>query len=304
MLIAKLDEVNTEHDQLQEVLEEKQQRAKVHYHEMEEIMRECEELEVEIARNNKRQAATREESAALKKKANELQDAVSTAQWALEQAEAEEEALRAQVVSSPDRRKSEMYIRQERLRKIKEDCAALETTVQETKTKVVNALQTLQDLDATNTVLDDLQEEVNKHADLVRKLDETRKKYLASDKKTAELHKQMEEAERQLARAEAKIVQQRKQHQLQIDAVTDELNMAKQQLLRVEKDRREGMARVEAGEKEVQALQNAMEQARRTTEAEIEAVLAEYKQVEADFLERNRQQMEAVLSQCATTATK
>ena len=304
MLIAKLDEVNTEHDQLQEVLEEKQQRAKVHYHEMEEIMRECEELEVEIARNNKRQAATREESAALKKKANELQDAVSTAQWALEQAEAEEESLRSQVVSSPDRRKSEMYIRQERLRKIKEDCAALETTVQETKTKVVNALQTLQDLDATNTVLDDLQDEVNKHAELVRKLDETRKKYLASDKKTAELHKQMEEAERQLARAEAKIVQQRKQHQLQIDAVTDELNMAKQQLLRVEKDRREGMARVEAGEKEVQALQNAMEQARRTTEAEIETVLAEYKQVEADFLERNRQQVEAVLSQCATTATK
>jgi DNA repair exonuclease SbcCD ATPase subunit len=293
-LVQALEEVNHEQAQLKEQEEHALRESKLQFQEMEEVIRECEELEIEIARNNKLQSAAREEAAALKKKANDLKDQVATAVWALQEAEAEEEKLRLQIVTSPDRRKSEMYVRKERLRKVKEECADLENAVQECKTKVVNAMQALQDLDTTNVLLDDLQEEANKDTELVRKIEETRKRYHASDKKTAEVHKLIEETTRQLARAEEKIVHQRKQHKLQIDAAQEALEMAKSQLLRVEKERRQGMARVEAGEMEVKAIEAAIDQERAKTEAEIQSIVAEYKQVETAFLERNEKRMAAL----------
>lgn len=299
-LIQHLDDVNNENEQLQIMLEEKQRESKIYFREMEEIMQECEELEVEIARNNKLQAAAREEATALKKQANDLKDAVSTAQWALEQAEAEEEALRSQVVSSPDRRKSELYMRQKRLSQVKEELKTIESNVQQSKTKVLHAMKAANNLEATYSHLEELQFEVNQHMELVRKLDDSRKQYLTKNKQLTDVSKQMEVADRQLSRVEAMIVQQRKQHQLQVTAVMDQLEMAKEQLLRVEKDRRENMARIEAGEAEVRAIQAAIQGARTQAQHEIDCVLTEYQQVEAEFLERNRCQMELIVNQLGT----
>jgi uncharacterized protein YdcH (DUF465 family) len=69
---------------------------------MEETLRECEKLEMEIAHHNQVQAAAREETTALKKEANDLKDEVFTAGWHVQELEAEEEKLRLQIVSSPD----------------------------------------------------------------------------------------------------------------------------------------------------------------------------------------------------------
>ena len=66
------------------------------------------EIETEIARQNKVQAAIRQESTALKKRANELKDEIATASLALEEANAEEGQLASRVVSSPARIKKEM----------------------------------------------------------------------------------------------------------------------------------------------------------------------------------------------------
>ena len=244
----KLDEVQDEHSQLQAALEEKQLQAKDYFQEIEIVMRECDELEEEIKMQNKLQSAAREEAVTLKKQANDLKDAVATAQWALEQAEAEEENLRAQVVSSPDRRKSERLLRQERLQQVKQECANVEAAVKTTKTKIANAQQAAQNLEAVTALLDDLRDEAWKHQETLRRMDETRKQCTATAKQTTELHKQMDEAQRRLERAQAKIVQQRKQHEMQIAAVDDALMEAKNQLLRVERERREGMARIEAGD--------------------------------------------------------
>lgn len=296
-LLQALEAVNQENAQLQEQEQQVLRESKSQLHEMDDVMIECEELEIEIARNNQLQAAAREEAAVLKKTANDLKDQVATAVWALQEAEAEEETLRLQVVTSPDRRKSEMLVRQERLRKAKEECANLETTVQECKTKVVNASQALKCFETTIAILDELLEEAKKHTELVRKIEETRKRFQASDKKTAEVHKQIEEATRQLSRSEETIVHQRKQHQLHVDAAQDALEQAKLQLLRVEKVRREGMARVEAGEAEVRAIEAAIDHERLKAEAEIQAIVAEYKTVETAFLERNQTRMDALQQQ-------
>lgn len=294
-----LEDVNQENAQLQEQEQQVIRESKVQFQEMEEVMRECEELEIEIARNNKLQAAARQEAATLKKTANDLKDQVATAVWALQEAEAEEEQLRVLVVSSPDRRKADMLVREERLRKVKKECADLETAVQECKTKVVNAKQALQDLDATNALLDDLQEHASTYTELVRKKEETRKRLQACENKTAEIDKQIVETTRHLARSEEKILHQRRQHKLQIDAAHEALALAKSQLLRVEKERRAGVARVEAGEAAVQALEDAIAGDTAQAEAALHSVVAEYQAVEASFLKRNQERMDALPSQRA-----
>ena len=285
---------------MQAMLEEKQLQAKDYFQELDIVMRECDELEEEIKMQNKLQSAAREEAVTLKKQANDLKDAVATAQWALEQAEAEEENLRAQVVSSPDRRKSERLLRQERLQQVKQECANVEAAVKTTKTKIANAQQAAQNLEAVTALLDDLRDEAWKHQETLRRMEETRKQCTATAKQTTELHKQMDEAQRRLERAQAKIVQQRKQHEMQIAAVDDALMEAKNQLLRVERERREGMARIEAGEQQIRALETLMAQDEQESEFKIRSVIQEYKQVELSFLEQNSKRLHALQSQCTS----
>ena len=171
-------------------------------------------------------------------------------------------------------------------------------TVKTTKTKVVNAQQAAQNLEAVTALLDDLRDEVRKHQETLRRMDETRKQCTATAKQTTELHKQMEEAQRRLERAQAKILQQRKQHEMQIAAVDDALMEAKNQLLRVERDRREGMARIEAGEQQIRALETLMAQDEQESEFKIRSVIQEYKQVEISFLEQNATRLKALETQC------
>lgn len=297
ILVQALEEVNQEHAHLKEQEQIAILESKTIFQEMQEVMRECEELEVEIARNNKLQAAAREEATALKKTANDLKDQVATAVWALQEAEAEEENLRLQTVTSPDRRKSELLFRKERLRKVKEECTSLEKEVQDCKSKVVNAIQALQDLTTTNAILNDLQEAVNKHTELVRTTEETRKRFQSSEKKSAEVLGKIVDAKRQLARAEEKIKLQRKQYKLHMVAAHEALELAKSQLLHVEKERREGMACIEAGEAEVRSIEEAINNERAKTDAETKTMVANYKTVEKAFLERNQNRMDAMHKQ-------
>lgn len=294
-LIQALDDVNAENAELQEQEQQVTKESKEHFHELEQVMRECEELEMEISRNNKLQAAARNEATEIKKTANDLKDQVATAVWALQEAEAEEEKLRSKIVSSPDRRKSDLMIRKERLRKVKDDCDQLETSIQSCRTKVANAMQAVRDLDTTNTLLDDLQEQANTHKELVRKTEESRKRYQSMQKKNEMVEKQIEEVTWQLARSEETRMQQRKQHTLQMDAVLEALEEAKSVLLRVERERREGIARIEAGEAEVQTIANLMDREREQNDADINAMIQEYKLVEEAFLHRNQSRMDAIM---------
>ena len=296
-LIQALEDVNAEHAELLEQEQQVVRASKEQFHELELIMRECEELEVEISRNNQLQAAARDEANLLKKTANDLKDQVATSVWALQEAEAEEEKLRMQIVTSPDRRKSEMLVRKERLTKVKDECHELDRLIQNCKTKVANATRALQDLEATNSLLEDLQEHANTHTQLVRKTEETRKRLQSAQKKSEAVQKQMEETNWQLARSEETIVHQRKQHKLQMDAVQETLEEAKGILLRVERERREAMARIEAGEAEVQAIAAALDQERAQNDADIQAMEEEYKRVEVAYLKRNEARMNALLAQ-------
>lgn len=293
-LVAAVDELNDENAKLNEQLLITEKESQDRFEEMKGVMQECEELELEIAKKNKLQSTARQEAAELKKTANDLKDALATSTWALQEADAKEEHLRSLVVSSPERRKNGLVMRQDMLDKEKQECNALEVQLLENEKKVRRMQEVAKNVMSAIADMEELHQIASKHAELNEKLEETLQLTSTNNKTTADTYKTIEEEERRLSRSEEKIAHQRKQHRLQINANRDALETAKSQLVLVEKDRRDGLARVEASEAEVRSMEVAMEQERIKTERDIECMISEYKRVEAIWLERNQQRMALV----------
>lgn len=299
-MIQALEEVQVEHEEYKKALEVAEINAKQKRAELEKAIAECEELEVEIARNNRLQTASRREGAAIKKKVTDLNDQVQTAQWALQEVELEEEKLRAQIVSSPERRQAELFEKKNQLQSEKDECNRLEEAVQECKIKYSNALKLYQEFSDCIKDIDELKEEAQKYNDIVYKLNQTQKEISDMEKATDELNSQITDAERDRNRIEEKIKAQTLQHQMNMQAIQESMDNAKKELLQVEKDRRDAMARIEAGEKEVQALNALIEQEQIKTDAEIQNLITNYKKLELKFRERNDKREKQILSLSST----
>ena len=251
-------------------------------------MDECNELEVEIGRDNRIQATLREEAAQLKRQANDMKDELTAAEWTLEELEAKEQNLRAQIVSSPERRKQEAEELRARVQLGKKENSAIEHKIQQCTTSVRNLQKTEKDLLATTTMLRDLHQSATKYMDLVQSIDDIKAKTAEQTKKLQELVEETKQTQRKLHRSDEEILAQRKQHAMELEAAQEALDSFKSQLLVVEKDRREGMLRVQKGEAEVQAIKAAMEAERVKTEREIQQMIAQYKKAERCFMERDR----------------
>jgi len=290
-LLLTLEEIHKENEQLNEQLAEVQAHSNDKMDEIDHVVRECQDLEGEIARSNKLQASKREEAAVLKKEVNTMKDELATATWALQEAQAEEEGLSSQVVSSPARRKEELSVQRERLEKEKQETQKMQDDIQDNKTKFLHLQQSIKDVKDTMSLQKQVLEEASKYNNVVKEISETEKEIAANREKTDEITNKSEEAERGLIRAEEKLNHLRKQGKMKADAVQDRLEISKEQLLLVEKERREGMARVEAGEAEVRALEAQMNAAQEQTDKEIAELIAEYKETEKAFLMRNEKRM-------------
>lgn len=292
--VAKLNELNEENLELNEQLRVVEQASTSKNHEIDDLVAECQELEVEIAKHNKMQSTTREEAEALKKEANNLKDELATAEWTLQEMEAEEEKLRFQVVTSPHRRKVELSHRSERLQKEKDSCAKLEQEILDTKKKIENAHRSVSDLKAARSAIAELQKQVEIFQESENKVKETLQTIDETEEKTSITSKDAEEAERYLHRSEEKINHQRKQHKLELQAVQESLDAAKTNLLLVEKDRRDAMSRVEAGEQEVREMEAAIEEERIKTNKEIEDMISEFQEKATEFRSRFDRQLKAI----------
>ena len=259
---------------------------------MEEIMMECEELEIEIARNNRLQTASRQEAANIKKKVNDLNDRLQTSIWALQEVEAEEEKLRQQVVDSPERYKLQLSDAKNKLQMEKDECIRLEEEIQQCKTKYSNALKIYQDISNCIEDMDELHDEAVKYQEMTSKLVNVRKTIEETTKNTAELNEQITDNERELARIEDKIKSQRHQHSIKMSALQESLDTTKRELIQVEKERRDAMARIEKHEQEVQRLHSLIEHERSAAETDITDLITKYKVLENKFLMKCQQQLD------------
>ena len=293
-LVATLQEVEKENAVLMDQRDQVQEESAEKMMEMDKVIAECQHLEGEIARCNKLQASKREEAAALKKEVNTLKDELASATWAYQETQAEEEALRGQVVSSPDRRKNELESKKEKLEQDKEELRNMQEELQLNKKKHHNVQQAIKTIQEAVEFQQQILDEAAKYKKIAGQLDETTKEIQGTVEKTLEIENQIEEADRAYVRTSEKLAHMRKQGKMKMDAVLDRIEVAKEQLLLVEKERQEGAARIDAGEAEVRALEEQMEAEKQKTDREIEALVAEYKETEKAFLARNEKRMAVI----------
>jgi chromosome segregation ATPase len=293
MLLA-LEEINQENALLNEQFEATKMESNHKFQEMDEVERECEELEIEIARNNKLQAAKREEATELKRQANDLKDEIATATLALQEAQAEHDTLNAQIVSSPDRKKHELQSQKDALEREKAESKSLEGRLLRTKTRILHVNQAVRDIPEITNLMEEALETGTKIKQIKEQIGEASSERATIDKKTADIMDEMEESEAALHRNEDKLSHVRKQAKVKMDAAQEALEAAKEQLLMVEKDHREGMHRVEAGEAEVRAMEAQIEEERKRTQEEISIMIQEYRVTEKKILEENSKLMKAI----------
>jgi kinetochore protein Nuf2 len=293
-IVNALQEVHNEHELLVEQLQKTQLESRVKMDEIDTVVRACQDLESEIAKSNKLQASKREEAAVLKREVNDFKDQLASTNWALQEAQAEEGQLMGQVVSSPSRRKRELAIKEEELEHEKEEGRHLESAIEEAtalKTRFEQHIRTLQDFVELQKVI---LQEACKNKKQINEIQETEKGIFANLEEIQEVYEKMEIAERNLMRVEEKLQQARKQAKMQMDAAHDRLDIAKEQLLVVEQERRDGMARIEEGEAEVRELEEKMKAEQEQNEQQIVSLIAEYQETERAFLLRHEKRMQFI----------
>ncbi|KAG7348039.1 Nuf2 family protein [Nitzschia inconspicua] len=293
-LLEVLERLHTENEELRRQLEEVQAESSIKMEEFDRVAKECQELESDIARSNKLQASKREEATLLKKEVTTLKDELASATWTLQETQAEEDVLKGQIVSSPDRRKRELQMKKDYLEKEKEETRRLQQEITDGKAKMARLQQAIKDLQETMVLQRQVLDEASKYEEVKSQVEETKKEVEANQQKTAEIEESTEQAERSLFRLEEKLSHTRKQYNMKMDAVQDRLDVAREQLLIVEKERRDGMAKVEAGEAEVQNLKEQMKAEQEQTEEEIASMIAAYKELEKAFYDRNEKRMQAI----------
>ncbi|GKY96001.1 hypothetical protein MPSEU_000560600 [Mayamaea pseudoterrestris] len=164
--------------------------------------------------------------------------------------------------------------------------AKLEMQLQEVKLKIVRLEQANKESEEVEVQLDDLLEQMDKFKEMVNELELTLKQIKTNEKETSAIQYETDKAKHQHKLLQEKIISQRKHHKLQIDGAQEALDTLKASLLVVEKGRRDAMARRQESEAELRNIEASMNEQQAKTEEEITSMLAEFKEVERAFLER------------------
>ena len=289
-----LTEAKAERRTLAQDLEDAKAATDECFRELEEVGTDVSEIETEIARQNKVQAAIRQESTALKKRANELKDEIATSSLALEEANAEEGQLASRVVSSPARIKKEMNGLLEKLEIERAGAAAAEKEAALVRRKANNVERAERAVAAAASALSEATEAKERCEGAEGEVRDLEASVANLGARTSSLAETAENEARRVQRAEEAIGHVRKQGQTRLDAAGDALSQAQADLVRVEKGRRDGIARVESSEAEGRALEDGIDAERREAENEIADMIEDYRRVEAVALESNLALMRAI----------
>lgn len=293
-LVNALQEVHHEHELLLQQLQQTQQESNAKMEEIDAVVRECQELESEIAKSNKVQASKREEAAALKREVNDLKDQLASVNWALQEAQAEEEQLRSQIVSSPARRKRELADKEFELEQEKNEAAKLDAELEELESENERFQHHVKALEKLNNLLQQLHDDALKRKNILNDIEETENKIASCQQQVEEVNERADEAERELMRVEERINQVHKQAKMQMDAANDRLEIAKEQLILVEKERLDYTRRIAEKEAEIRVLEEQIEADQMQTEQTIALIITEYKEMEKAFLMRHERRMQFI----------
>uniref|UniRef100_A0A7S4MY20 Uncharacterized protein n=2 Tax=Odontella aurita TaxID=265563 RepID=A0A7S4MY20_9STRA len=293
-IVVQLQEVKDEGTKLNIQLEEAKLATDKELKEMEEIENDCVEMETEITQQNKLQATLRQESTDLKKQANNLKDKLATVSLTLQEAEAEERKLSLQVVQSPQRIKRELEIVTKSLEGERGECSSVENGIYLTQRKIDNVTQGFDDVSRALVAMEEVAEEKLRYESTLGEKNTAKEALAINENELSELQAKQDEYEGVIQRTEEKIDRMRQEGRQKIDAANKALEATHEELELVEKDRLEGMARVESHEEEVREIEKKIKEEKKKANAEIAEMIGQYRHLKAVVLEKDQELMKAI----------
>jgi len=258
------------------------------------VENECRTTEEDIGKLNKLQAGIRLESGELKKKANDLKESNASIALAILEQQAEEQKLLSQIVQSPEKVKKEMSYAQERLDREKKEAALQENECAIMKTNVNNANKTAKDLTKVLTAFDEVSNEIEKQVSCQNEIKGCKNSIKINIDKKVEAEEKQSDAERGVAKYDEKLKHLRQQGVLKTQSAQNALMESQTTLLQVEKDRREGMTRIQNMENELKHVEKRIEEDEVRTEEEVRTMVDGYKKFEETVLTHQRGVLQAI----------
>ncbi|GMI45625.1 hypothetical protein TrCOL_g13779 [Triparma columacea] len=287
-IMEKLRQTQEDNGSLHGQLEQLKQQSAGEVKIIEQVEEECAEIETKIGALNKQQAAIRHESGELKKKANDLKDRNATISIAIQEGQADEKKLSSQIVQSPERVKREMSSATERLENERKESLQLERDAQKMKTCAANAGKALKDVAKATTALEEVENEVGKFQNAQEEIRTAQGSLSNHEEKKAEAEMAAKDAERGLNKYEEKTTHLRNAASVKTSQAQSHLLESQTELMKVEKTRRDGMARIQAMESEVRNTETMMDEEEIANAKEVEDMIAQYRKMENVVLEHQK----------------
>ncbi|GMH61795.1 hypothetical protein TL16_g03338, partial [Triparma laevis f. inornata] len=245
---------------------------------------ECGEIEGKIGALNKQQAAIRHESGELKKKANDLKDRNATISIAIQEGQADESRLSAQIVQSPDRVRREMSNANDRLESERKESLRVERESQKAKTCVANASKALKELSKATSALEEVETEVSKHTNCVEEIKSAQQNISTNSEKASLAVVAQQDAQRSLTKFSEKTTHLRNAASVKTSAAQGHLLESQTTLIKVEKERRDGMSKISSMEADIRGMEQRIDMEEKEAFEVTEGMIRQYKKLEESVL--------------------
>mmetsp|Transcript_42978 Transcript_42978/g.84473 ORF Transcript_42978/g.84473 Transcript_42978/m.84473 type:complete len:460 (-) Transcript_42978:9-1388(-) len=286
-VLSDLDELKMEQDQIRNTLEEAKQAAMQDNGALQEVYAEISEVEAEIAQLNEQNMVGRREIDDNKKKYNAMKDAVETASLSIQELKNEENKLLVQIVPSPERLQKDMSTLEAAVDAERKESSAIEKQARSMKVAVTNVTSSTESVSESIDRLQEVRGELDKENILHADVRNSKENVTKITKKLTQLKDDTDFAKRQLHKYEEKLVLIRKQGNIKKDAAKQALDDAQTKLLQVEKDRRDGVARIDVYEEKHKLLESAIENEAKATKEEVSLMIAEFQKMAKTIIDHN-----------------
>jgi len=285
-LFAAMDEVTAQCATLEQELEVARQLNNSKLLERDAAMKECKEMEADIAAQNRKQASIRQETYILKKNANELKDQIANLSISLRELQAMERQLEKEVVDSPDRIKFELGEAQQMLDKVKRQIGLKEGERKVVQTKLQNAMKAEGDTRRLMHTMEEMEGKVQEYEVVVEDLDDVQRRLEGAEGALEEKMKEKEGLEKKLQIIEQRKVETSKLLHKALHQSQKEVQLATNKLGVVEKDRSDGFARIEESQQRVQELESRMEDERKRALEVVTSRIESFRKFEKTYIEQ------------------
>jgi kinetochore protein Nuf2 len=281
------EQVHEEHIYLTERLQMVRRECEEDWRAVEAVENECAELEVEISRMSKTNTVIRNENSQMKKRVNDIVDMIETKSLDLQKLQTVQHKLNAQIVPSPDTIQQEMNDVKMSLEAQKSHTAKVEKELQTSRQTIENLRIAKDNVLKVIATMDDVQDVTFRLHEVESQLHDKQRELNHTEHELHTLKEAVAELEQQIMELQDQLDQNRQEHESNMAVAEEDYCKGQQDMVAVERERREGMAQVNDAEAKVICLESQISTERQLHHTEMEEMMQEYRTFESHVLEQD-----------------